>query len=356
MSHPVPWVPPVLYGAVLAGGLYYAAIGPGLGWRSAAFAAVLTALVLWELRPRTGTAGTRAAVAVLAARAAAFGAVAALDTSGLSRVLFVLVPFLGYFAFGRRTAIWLGAGCVCAVAVAFTVAVDSWWTRIAYISDLLMFALGVVLATTMAAVAVRERQARERVAELSAARERNRLAREIHDSLGHHLTAIGVQLETAEAFGVLDPERSAKAVANARWSASQALHEVRSSVRALGDGGDAEFGGALEELVARLDGDDRRVTLTVTGTNRRPPLVLYRAAQEALANACRHARASRIGVYVSYDEQGARLRVDDDGRGFDGAPEGFGLRGLRERVRAAGGTVEIATSASGTTLEVAVPW
>ncbi|MEV6109759.1 sensor histidine kinase [Streptomyces sp. NPDC051940] len=355
MSHPVPWVPPVLYGAVLAGGLYYAGIGPGLTARSAAFAALLAALVLGELRAAP-PAGTRAAAAALAARTAAYAGVAALDVSGLSRVLFVLVPFLGYFAFGRRAACWLGAGSVLALAAVFTAAVDSWWTRAAYISDLLMFALGVVLATTMAAVAVRERQARDRIAELSAARERNRLAREIHDSLGHHLTAIGVQLETAEAFAPLDPDRSARAVADARWSAGQALQEVRSSVRALGSGGDAEPGAELAELVARLDGEARRVTLTVTGTGHRPPLVLYRAAQEALANACRHAHASRIAVHVSYDEQGARLRVADDGRGFGGAAEGFGLRGLRERVRAAGGTVDIATSASGTTLDVAVPW
>ncbi|MGO4455715.1 sensor histidine kinase, partial [Streptomyces sp. M-16] len=93
----------------------------------------------------------------------------------------------------------------------------------------------------MAAVAVREQRARDRlegtlgqVAELSAARERNRLAREIHDSLGHHLTAIGIQLEKAEAFADLEPAASARAVGHARWSANRALDEVRASVRTLG--------------------------------------------------------------------------------------------------------------------------
>ncbi|AZM89903.1 hypothetical protein GCM10017750_33990 [Streptomyces racemochromogenes] len=105
-----------------------------------------------------------------------------------------------------------------------------WAVRAEYISDLLMFALGVVLALATAAVAVRERQARGRledtlaqVAQLSAARERNRLAREIHDSLGHHLTAIGFQLEKAEAFASLDPAASAQAVSHARWSAGGLL-------------------------------------------------------------------------------------------------------------------------------------
>jgi signal transduction histidine kinase len=119
--------------------------------------------------------------------------------------------------------------------------VPDWHLRAEYISDLLMFALGILLAIAMAAVATDEQRARlqlagtlEQVADLSAAHERNRLAREIHDSLGHHLTAIGIQLETAEAFAPLDSATSARAVSNARWSADRALAEVRTSVRALG--------------------------------------------------------------------------------------------------------------------------
>lgn len=350
MSHPVPWVPPVLYGAVLGGGVYYAAVGPGVGLRTAVFAALLGTLVLLDVRrpPLPSTV-------VFVGRVLLLCGVTAADVSGLSRVLFVLVPFLGFFAFGRAVAIALGAGCVAAVAAAFTVGVPHWWTRAEYISDLLMFALGVVLATSMAAVAVRERQARERVAELSAARERNRIAREIHDSLGHHLTAIGVQLETAEAFGGLDPDRAAKAMANARWSAGRALDEVRTSVRTLADG-PVDLGGALADLVRHLDGGGRRVTLTVSGRERRPLLVLYRAAQEGLANACRHAGATEIALAVSYDERGADLRITDNGRGFGGADEGFGLRGLRERVGLADGTLDIASSPAGTVLKVGVPW
>lgn len=351
MSQPVPWVPPVLYGAVLAGGVYYAAIGPGLTARTAAFAALLAAATVLDLR----LTAELPAVTGFAVRVVLLCAVVALDVSGLARVLFVLVPFLGYFAFGRRVAVWLGAACVAAVAGGFTAAVPGWWTRAEYISDLLMFALGVVLATSMAAVAVRERQARERVAELSAARERNRMAREIHDSLGHHLTAVGVQLETAEAFAPLDPERSAAAVANARWSAARALEEVRTSVRALEDG-PVHLGEALADLVRRLDGGPRHITLTVSGEERRPLLVLYRAAQEGLANACRHSGATEIALTLAYGDHGAGLRVSDNGRGLDGAPEGFGLRGLRERVSLAGGTLDLAGSGEGTVLKVDVPW
>lgn len=361
MPRPVPWIPTVLYGAVLLGGAYYSAIGPGPDGRTAGFATVLGLLVALDLRERD-----IAPRSVFAVRTGLLCAVAALDVSGLSRILFVLVPFLGYFAFGPTAAIALGAGCVVLLAGAFTLWLPHWQVEAAYISDLLMFALGVVLALAMAAVAVREQRARTRlegtlaqVAELSAARERNRLAREIHDSLGHHLTAIGIQLEKAEAFAVLDPDGSARAVSSARWSAGRALDEVRASVRTLGPESESEPPGlsrALADLVHHLDGGGRRISLDMSGTERRPLLVLYRAVQEGLTNACRHSGATEIDVAVSYDDRGARLRLADNGTGFDGSAEGFGLAGLRERVRLADGTVDIDTSASGTVLTVGVPW
>ncbi|MFF0374078.1 sensor histidine kinase [Actinoplanes missouriensis] len=359
MTQPVTWIPPVLYGSVLAGGVYYSAVGPGFTWRTAGFAGLLVALTVLDTRRRPIPP-----VPLLVLRILLLVAVTALDPSGLSRVLFVLVPFLAYFAFGRTAALVLGAGCVAAVAGAFTLWVPGWQVRAEYISDLLMFALGTVLAIAMAAVATGEQRARlqlagtlEQVADLSAAHERNRLAREIHDSLGHHLTAIGVQLEKAEAFASLDRATSAQAVANARWSADRALVEVRTSVRALAsETGPVELSQSLADLVHRLDGAAGRVTLTVTGRERRPLLVLYRAAQEGLTNACRHSGAAHIGLSVAYDDRGASLTVSDDGRGFDPDGEGFGLSGLRERVRLAGGAVAVDSSPAGTRLTVEVPW
>ncbi|MFD7079966.1 response regulator [Streptomyces sp. NPDC059918] len=192
---------------------------------------------------------------------------------------------------------------------------------------------GKALAT--AVVAVRERRARGRledtlaqVAQLSAARECNRLAREIHDSLGGHLTAIGIQLEKAEAFASLDPAASAQAVSHARWSANRALDEVRASVRTLGPEPESEPVGlarTLADLVHHLDGGARRISLDVSGVERRPLLVLYRAAQEGLTSACPHSGATEIGVRVRYDDHGASLCVTDNGSGLGGAEDGFGL-------------------------------
>lgn len=349
----------MLYGSVLAGGVYYCAVGPGFTWPTYGFAGLLVVLTVLDAREWLFPPGL-----LLALRIVLLVGVTALDASGLSRVLFVLVPFLAYFAFGRTAALVLGTGCVAAMAGALTLLVPAWHVRAEYISDVLMFALGTVLAIAMAAVATGEQRARlqlagtlEQVADLSAARERNRLAREIHDSLGHHLTAIGIQLEKAEAFASLDSATSAQAVANARWSADRALAEVRTSVRTLGsETRPVELSRSLADLVQHLDGAAGRVTLTVTGRERRPLLVLYRAAQEGLTNACRHSGAARIGLTLAYEDRGARLTVSDDGRGFDPGDEGFGLSGLRERVRLAGGAVAVASSPAGTQLTVEVPW
>ncbi|WP_242887947.1 sensor histidine kinase [Actinomadura litoris] len=359
-TRPVPWVPPLLCLAVLLGGVYYALVDAGPSLRTAGFAAcVLVVMGVDALDRRVPAA------ALLAVRTALYAAVNALDVSGVARVLFVLIPFTAYFAFGRRAAVALGAGCVAAIVAAYTLWVPDWQVRAAYISDLVMFALGIVLAVTMAAVAVREREARVRlertmreVRDLSAADERNRLAREIHDSLGHHLTAIGIQLEKAAAFAELDPAASRSAVSDARWSADRALTEVRQSVRALGPDR-FRLTGALTDLIARLNDDRLAVTLEVVGDEgERPQAALtavYRAAQEALTNACRHSGATRIKLCLSYEDSGASLVVTDDGRGFD-MREGFGIRGMRERIGRLGGRFELASASTGTTVSVTVPW
>lgn len=241
---PVPWVSPLLYGAVLVGGLYYLAAdlgdGPALvSWRTAGFVAGLAALFALEA---VGRRWSGARVPLLFARFGLTAAVVALDASELSQVLFVLLPFTAYFAFGRTAALALGALCVAGLLTGYLLTAPGWYRDMEYVSDLLMLGIGLVLAISMAAVAVGEQRARRelqeyaaRVAELSAASERNRLARDIHDSLGHHLTAISVQLEIASEFRTLDPDAAGRAMTEARHSVKLALGDVRQSVRALRD-------------------------------------------------------------------------------------------------------------------------
>ncbi|MFI0484224.1 sensor histidine kinase [Actinomadura sp. 9N215] len=368
-TRPVPWVSPLLCLAVLAGGAYYALVDAGPSFQVAAFAALLLLLIGIDAAERRIPAAV-----LLLARTGLYVAVNALDDSGIARALFVLVPFTAYFTFGRRTAIVLGTGCVAVLPVLFTVRVPGWQTRAEHVSDVVMFALGIVLALAMAAVAVREREARVRlegimheVEALSAAQERNRLARDIHDSLGHHLTAIAVQLEKADAFAELDPSGAREAVGNARWSADRALTEVRQSVRALGQR-PFRLTDALTDLIDHLGGDRLTISLDVTGDEEGRPLTsltaLYRAAQEALTNACRHSGAATVRLSLAYENTGASLTVTDDGHGFPlqkaheviDSHGGFGLRGMRERIALLGGRLDLASGPGGTTVSVRVPW
>ena len=370
----VRWVPPLLYGAVLLGGLYYSAAGLGDGpgpmtWRSVGFVTAIGALCALEAAGRRRPA---ARVPILLARCALIGLVVFLDASGLSHVLFVLLPFTAYFAFGRTTAFVLGALCLVGPLTTYLLTAPGWYRDPEHVSDLLMLSVGVVLALSMAAVAVGEQRARlaleehaARVAELSAAAERNRLARDIHDSLGHHLTAMSVQLEMASDFRALDPEAAQQALNEARRSVKLALGDVRQSVRALrGEAPRHMLAAALAELADGVHGGEAppRVTVEVSGEQdgygTAELTALYRAAQEGVTNARRHARAMRVTVVLRLAEDVARLVVTDDGRGFtpDEATAGVGLLGMRERVQLVAGSVDIDSGpGAGTRLTVTVP-
>jgi signal transduction histidine kinase len=342
-SRPAPWVSLVLYGAVLVAGVYAGVTGLShtsplslLGILAALYA---VDLVEHRLHP----------ILALALRIALILAISVLDESGLARVLFVLVPFTAYFAFGRLTSVALGVACI-ALAVATT---PGWYADLEQVSDLVMFTVGLVLTITMAAVAADERRLRHQVAELSAAAERSRLARDIHDGLGHHLTTIGIQLEKATAFRSLDPGKADQAIEDARASAKRALDDVRQSVQTLRSR--FELAGSLADLVAGQPDVVLEVVGDEAGYSTQTLTALFRAAQEGITNSRRHAAASRIAVSVDLAGSRARLTVDDNGRGF-ACPEGFGLLGMRERVGLAGGRVDITSEpGAGTRLTVTIP-
>ncbi len=389
LARPVPWVSFALYAAVLAGGLYYDVVGAEARepMHMAGFAAGLVSLLVLDvaerrrfgIRPPAGPA-----VALLAARLGLFAAVSAFDGSGLSRALFLLVPFTAYFAFGRRAGVTLGVACLGLLVAAFTLSVPGWYTRAEYISDLLMFALGLILVVSTAEVAVGEQAGRVRlehtlreleeshslltayagqVAELSTAMERTRVARDIHDSLGHHLTAISIQLEKASVFRDLDRAAADRALSDARWSARRALEEVRQAVRALRTGTRPfSLSEALAELVEHAGDGRLTVTLDLAGQEdgygAESLAALYRATQECLTNARRHGDAEHVSISVTFGDSLARLVVTDDGRGFSPSAqrEGFGLLGIRERTRLLGGGLDVRSGpGAGTTITVTVP-
>ncbi|ALG13460.1 sensor histidine kinase [Kibdelosporangium phytohabitans] len=343
----MPWVSGAVYGVVLLAGLYYvfAGLGEPHPLRVFGFVAAIAVLFVLDAVERSH------AVWFLVARLVLFSVVVALDESSLSRVLFVLVPFAAYLTFGRTAGLVLGGLCVSLLVVSFTVWVPGWYRDANYVSDVLMFSLGLILAVAMADVAVRERRAAAKIAELSAAAERSRLARDIHDSLGHHLTAISIQLEKASAFTSRDPSVAARALADARESVAHALEDVRTSVSTLRTGQNLTAALASLDVAVEVDGDEPdldRATVTA----------LYRAAQEAITNARRHGQAETVSVVVTFGLADIRLVVSDNGRGFrlGESHNGFGLLGLKERAALVGGSVTVDSApGSGTRVAVTVP-
>jgi signal transduction histidine kinase len=240
----------------------------------------------------------------------------------------------------------------------------------------LEFAMALVFVLLFSEVVARERQARAELDEahqrlgeyavqaedLATIQERYRLAREIHDSLGHHLTAINVHLEAARTFLDSQPGQAADALDKAQSLTREGLAEVRRSVAALR--ASPLEGHSLPEALASAVDEYRRVglptELAVTGDPR--PLspaarhALFRAAQEGLTNARKHAQASRAEVTLDYGDGWVRLVVQDDGQGAAQTGGGFGLLGVRERVQLLGGRVAIRTApGEGFTLHVEVP-
>jgi signal transduction histidine kinase len=187
--------------------------------------------------------------------------------------------------------------------------------------------------------------------------ERERLAREIHDTLAQGFTSVVVLLELAESEVDTDPAGARMRLAAARETARQNLAEARALVAALTpvDLQAAPLPEAIGRLVDRFAAETGLPAhLRVTGEMRSLPanaeVVLLRAAQEALSNVRKHAGASRVEVSLD----GAVLTVADDGGGFDpGAPTaGYGLAGMRRRVEEIGGVLTVHSGRTGTRVEV----
>ncbi|MCS6843635.1 MAG: sensor histidine kinase, partial [Caldilineales bacterium] len=184
---------------------------------------------------------------------------------------------------------------------------------------------------------------------LAVAEERNRLAREMHDTLGHRLTVASVQLQAAERLVRSDPERAAATVRTAREQVSQALAELRQTVAALRLPVEADL--PLDSALRRLttgfsEATGLQVQLEmdpqIASLPRAHQITVYRAAQEGLTNVQKHAhaRTARLAVRCQGDE--VHLLLEDDGVGPTAAEPtsvGFGLVGLRERAEHLGGSL-----------------
>ncbi len=395
---PFPWVFSLVYLGVMFAGAYYDVTGLcGQVFTPTRLGLLAGILLLplaleqferWRYQLQTPR---RAAVFLLIARMAMFEVVVAFDCSGFSKFLYLIVPFIAYFCLGKTACYSLAVFYISLVVARLWSFSPTWYLNQEWVSDLLIFAIGLMFAISMAKVVSDEAASRlraevlladldlshrqlkkyaEQVAKLAAAEERNRLARDIHDSLGHYLAVINVQLEKALAFRERNPQDAEQAIWDAKRSAKQALQDVRQSVGALRYADEVfSLTANLTELAQNMSNKHLTIDLQIVGDefgfSKLGLMSLYRAAQEGLTNIQKHAEASRVKLRTVFDEQEACLYIEDDGHGFDitildhlsaNRHERFGLQGLHERLELVGGSVKVESHPNqGTHLFITVP-
>jgi signal transduction histidine kinase len=236
------------------------------------------------------------------------------------------------------------------------------------LSAALSFGLALVLVMLLVNALLEERQSRAkltialdqlrqyslRIEDQSALKERNRIAREIHDSLGHTLTAQSIQLDSAILLQDSDRQEATVFLQEAKQLCKQALQEVRQSVATLRT--DPLQGKSLESLVEPLI-QDFRATTTIEPTyllSLTQPLpreviaAFYRVLQEALTNIIRHSAATEVILRLETQDRLLHLQIQDNGKGFDPNQNltGFGIQGMKERIAALGGQFNLSSRPS----------
>ncbi|MBV9383545.1 MAG: sensor histidine kinase [Streptosporangiaceae bacterium] len=340
-GHHVPYTPAAAYLLVVAACL-------ALAWRRRWPAAVLvvsaTAVAIYSLLGYVNGAALLAPVAALYSLATRISVRRAIAWSAGTLIVLMLAslaanPFGGFGGGFDIMPFVAAAACFAGIAVG---------NRRAYINSLRDSA---------------ERDAQRRIDE-----ERLRIARELHDVVAHTMATISVQAAAAAHVLTERPEQAAESLAAIRAASKDGLRELRAILNVLRQAGEAADPtepapglAGLDALAAGVRQAGLPVTVTVTGRPRPLPaitdLAAFRIIQEALTNSIRHAGAAAAEVSLNYGETDLRLEVTDTGRGVagdwtapDGSPgsgPGHGLRGMRERAAAAGGTVETGPGPSG---------
>jgi len=208
------------------------------------------------------------------------------------------------------------------------------------------------------------RQYALRIEDQATLQERNRIAREIHDSLGHALTAQSIQLENALLFLPAEAEKSQSFLQEAQRLGASALQEVRRSIAMLRS--DPLHGRSVEEAIANAINEFQaatRIKPTYTlqlsqSVPRDIRTALYRIVQESLTNIYKHSAATEVNIHLQQVHSVLHLQVTDNGQGFD--PErnttGFGLQGMRERIAALNGTFNLSSQpGAGCHINVSIP-
>ncbi len=271
---------------------------------------------------------------------------------------YFLILVYALMRWGSGRAVVIGAALLLAgVALTFVADPPTWADAIG--------GMAVLVATSMLGLTFRWR-ASARARELDSMRllEREQLARDLHDTVAHHVSAIAIQAQAGTAVAPQDPAAAVEVLRVIEHEASRTLDEMRTMVRLLrrDDAAPERIptpGIADLQLLVRedtglpvevsVDGDPETVPLAVSAA-------VFRIAQEAVTNARRHARgATRVGVNVRIEAAGVRLEIKDDGEQAASVNPGYGITGMAERASLLGGTLEAAPSPGGWTVTAVLP-
>ncbi len=346
------WRDWALVGALIPVVVLEGVLREDLVWRVASVVVALALLptLLWRrTHPLAAVVAAFGLLAVVDAASLAAG----VDWMGLDTTVFVVVVLLIYSLFrwgsGRHAVIGLAVFSILVLLSG----------RDAPASNVVQGGL-FMLAVAAVGVAVRyQSNARSRGMDQVKLLEREQLARELHDTVAHHVSAIVVRAQAGRVVAAFDPAAALDALAVIEDEASRTLAEMRAMVGALRHGEEPDLspqrGVADIERLVTVNGARPQVDLELSGDldGLRPSVdaALYRLAQESITNALRHARrATRIHVTVSGDDDCVRLTVGDDGDAgaFDPrSASGFGLIGMAERAKLLGGTLEAGPNRNG---------
>ena len=310
-----------------------------IGWWLLAYAAFAAGLGL-ALRFRTP--------ALLAAQVAAVIALVLIMCDGFEGALLVLVAL----QLGGRVPRRAGIAVVAAQSAALGAAIAVHWNLQAALLLVPPYLGFQLLAFFAAEGLTRLEKARAVEAENGRLEERLRISRELHDRLGHHLTALNLNLEVAARA------QDRQALQTARELGKSLLQAVRETAAELREPERLDLCGALRTLAEDMPGLHVHVDAPAALHLRDPlpALALLRCAQEALTNAVAHAGAHNVWIELRQHDGALALCARDDGRGAAEVRAGGGLRGMRERLESLGGTLQIDSAAgSGFSLRATLP-
>ncbi|MGA4507918.1 sensor histidine kinase [Propionibacteriaceae bacterium G1746] len=348
------WRDWVLVAAVLIWSVVEVALREDEAWRPLAFGvSIVVAVCVWWRRTHP-----LAAVAVSFGTLAAFDVARLLwvDVTALNSVAAVLLLPYALFRWGSGREATLGLGLILA------------WLGLTLVVTDVSEPLGVaevvagygffLFSAALGALVRYYAGARSRDIDQAKLRQRNDLARELHDTVGHHVSAIAITAQAGRIAAATDPGRALTALEIIEQSATRTLDEMRVMVGALRDGSEPDLApqpgvADIARLAATAAGPlrvDVRLSGEFEGLNPSVGTALYRITQEALTNVGRHAnRATRVTIDISDEGSQVRLTVHDDGEVGTavGTGGGYGLLGMTERATVLGGSLRAGPATRG---------